>query len=96
MSEHLYIVAYDIANTKRWRRIFNVMHGYGEWVQLSIFQCRINPVQHTELIALLDSVIHHDQDHIILMDPGLADGVKPHIISLGKTFDAIEHAPIIV
>jgi CRISPR-associated protein Cas2 len=31
----LYVVAYDIREPKRWRRVFKTMHGYGEWLQLS-------------------------------------------------------------
>ena len=42
-DERLYFVAYDIADAKRWRSVFKTMHGYGEWVQLSVFQCRLTP-----------------------------------------------------
>ena len=31
MDEHIYIVAYDIADQKRWRAVFKLMQGYGEW-----------------------------------------------------------------
>jgi CRISPR-associated protein Cas2 len=97
MDQRLYIVAYDISDQKRWRRIFKLMKGYGEWVQLSVFQCRLSPRQHAELIALLDGVIHHAEDHVILMDLGLADNVSPRVVSLGKAeFQALEHEPVIV
>ena len=39
--EHLYVVTYDISDQKRWRRVFRVMNGYGDWVQFSVFQCRM-------------------------------------------------------
>ncbi len=96
MNEHLYIVAYDITDPKRWRSVFRLMKGYGEWLQLSVFQCRLSRARHTELIALLDGIIHHTRDHIVLMDLGPAEGVKPRVVSLGKTLDTIERAPIIV
>ena len=35
--EHLFIISYDIADPKRWRRVFRVMKGYGAWLQLSVF-----------------------------------------------------------
>ena len=35
MDERMYIIAYDISDPKRWRRVFKLMHGYGEWLQLS-------------------------------------------------------------
>jgi CRISPR-associated protein Cas2 len=96
MEEHLYIVAYDIADAKRWRRIFKLMQGYGEWLQLSIFQCRLSRKRHAELIALLDGIIHHKEDHVVTMDIGAADSVKPRVVSLGKEFKAVEREPVIV
>lgn len=95
-NEHLYIVAYDISEQKRWRRIFKLMKGYGEWLQLSVFQCRLTRVRHAELIAFLDEIIHHDQDHVIIMDLGLADKVKPRVTSLGQDFTPVEREPVIV
>ena len=95
-DEHLYIVAYDISNVKRWRRVFKLMKGYGEWLQLSVFQCRLSRRRHAELVALLDGVIHHQADHIISLDLGLADTVKPRVISLGKNFDPVAREPTIV
>src|SRR5207245_5663551 len=46
-GENLYIVAYDISDPRRWRRVFRLMNGYGEWLQLSVFQCRLSqPATH--------------------------------------------------
>lgn len=96
MDEHLYIIAYDIADQKRWRAIFKLLHGYGEWLQLSVFQCRLSRLRHAELIATLDEIIHHKEDHVILMDLGLADSVQPKVVSLGKEFQPVEKEPIVV
>lgn len=96
MAEHLYIVAYDIGDQKRWRKVFKTMQAYGDWVQLSVFQCRMSRARHAELIALLDGVILHEKDHILIMDVGLADDVTPHVVSLGKDFSATVRMPIVV
>ncbi len=96
MEDHLYIVAYDISDPKRWRRVFRLMKGYGEWLQLSIFQCRLSRKRHAELIALLDGILHHQEDHILLMDIGPADKVDPRVTSLGKAFEAVQREPVIV
>lgn len=96
-DEHLYIVVYDISDQKRWRRVFRVMHGYGEWLQLSVFQCRLTAQRHAELIALLDGMIHHTHDHLVLMDLGPAERVVPRVVSLGKrSFAPIVREPIVV
>jgi CRISPR-associated protein Cas2 len=94
MDEHLYIVAYDIADQKRWRR--RLMHGYGEWLQLSVFQCRLSRRRHAELVALLDGMLHHGEDHLILVDLGPAERVTPRVVSLGKEFKPVEREPVIV
>lgn len=96
MDEHLYIITYDIADQKRWRSIFKLLHGYGEWLQLSVFQCRLSRLRHAELVATLDELIHHKEDHVILVDLGLADSVKPKVVSLGKEFQPVEKEPIVV
>lgn len=96
MEEHLYVITYDIADQKRWRAVFKLMQGYGEWLQLSVFQCRLTRKRHAELLATLDEIIHHDQDHVLMMDVGVADKVIPRIVSLGKVFKPVEREPIIV
>src|SRR5262245_60097467 len=95
-AEHLYLVAYDISDPKRWRRVFRLMEGFGDWLQLSVFQCRLSLQRHAELIALLDGIIHHDDDHVIVLDLGLAEHVNPRVVSLGKAYVPVERAPVVV
>lgn len=96
MDEHLYIVTYDIADDKRWRAVFRIMKGYGEWLQLSVFQCRLSPRRHAELIELLTGAINQRQDHVLLVNLGPADKVEPRVVSLGKIFEALGKEPVIV
>lgn len=97
MSEHLYVIAYDISDPKRGRAVFQLMCGYGEWLQLSMFQCRLNRQRHAEMVATLDQLIHHREDHVVVMDMGQADAVTPRVVSLGKrVFAPVSREPIIV
>jgi CRISPR-associated protein Cas2 len=96
MDEHMYIVTYDISQPKRWRAVFKLMNGYGEWLQLSVFQCRLSRRRHADLIATLDEIIHHKEDHVLMLDLGPADTVVPRVVSLGKDFQPVERAPVIV
>ena len=96
-GEHLYIVTYDIADDKRWRAVFKLMHGFGEWMQLSVFQCQLTRSRHVELMRRLTDAISLADDHVLVVDLGVADQVEPRVHSLGKRgFDAIERAPVIV
>ena len=94
--EHLYIITYDISDPKRWRKVFRLMKGYGDWLQLSVFQCRLSRKRHAELIAALDGLIHHKEDHILIMNIGPAETVKPSVVSLGKEFEVVDRQPVIV
>lgn len=87
-AERLYIVAYDISQPKRWRRVFKTMKGYGHWVQLSVFQCRLTARRRAEMAARLDGLIAPAEDHVLIVDLGPADQVDPHVESLGKGYAA--------
>jgi CRISPR-associated protein Cas2 len=95
-DENLYIVTYDIAAPRRWRKVFRIMEGYGEWVQLSVFQCRLTRRRQIELKQALDAVINHAEDHVIIIDVGLAAVNRPRIESLGKPFSMLARGPVIV
>ena len=92
----IYIVSYDIADPKRWRRIFRLLQGYGEWVQLSVFQCRLSPVRRIRLETDLDAEILRNEDHVLIFRLGPADRKMPFVTSLGRTFSPIIHVPIII
>jgi CRISPR-associated protein Cas2 len=38
---HWYLICYDICCPNRWRKAYKLPNGYGEWVQYSIFRCRL-------------------------------------------------------
>lgn len=95
-DEHLYIVAYDIADQKRWRQVFRTMKGYGEWLQLSVFQCRMTKRRQAELVAAIADVINHRDDHVLMLDFGPADQASPRIVSLGKEFEPITREAVII
>ncbi len=96
MEEHLYIVTYDISDPKRWKRVFSLMNGYGEWLQLSVFQCRLSRRRHAELVATLDELIMNEHDHVLMLDLGPAENVDPRVISLGKTFQPVPREAVVV
>lgn len=95
-DETLYVVAYDIASPRRWRRVFRIMEGYGEWLQLSVFQCRLTRRRQIELKLALDEVINHVEDHVLILDLGPAEAIRPRVESLGKPFSVIDRGPVIV
>ncbi|RMF67228.1 MAG: CRISPR-associated endonuclease Cas2 [Alphaproteobacteria bacterium] len=95
-EERLYVVAYDIADAKRWRRVFKTMNGFGRWLQLSVFQCRLTRRRRTELAERLDQLIHHGEDHVLILDLGPAEKVELKVESLGREFRPVAREAVIV
>lgn len=96
MDEHLFIIVYDVANHRRWRQLFKKLKGYGQWVQLSVFQCRLSRRQLVQLRGAVEEIILKGEDHVLFMDLGPADGVKPKVSSLGKGFEPLSGEAVIV
>ena len=95
-DEHAYVVAYDIADPKRWRRIFKLMKGYGRWLQLSVFHCRLDGGRRADMALALERLIDPAKDHIVILDLGPATEVELAVESLGKLFEPIERRAIVV
>jgi CRISPR-associated protein Cas2 len=97
MDDRLYVVTYDIGDARRWRAVFALMKGYGEWLQLSVFQCRLSRRRHAEMVATLDQIIRADSDHVVIVDLGPIERVQPRVISLGKRgFEPVKREVVIV
>jgi CRISPR-associated protein Cas2 len=95
-DDRLFIVTYDIADQKRWRRVFKAMHGYGEWIQLSVFQCRLSRRRRAELETQLRELVKAGEDHVLLIEVGPADKIDLAVESIGKTFSKIERRATVI
>ena len=48
------------------------------------------------MVAALNELIHHKEDHVIVLDLGDANRVELRVTSLGKTYEPVVREPIIV
>ncbi len=82
-----YIVTYDIADAKRLRRVFRLMKGYGEHLQLSVFRCDLTRMSLAKMKAELSEVIHAQEDQVLVIDVGPTEGRGEEVFeSLGKAY----------
>jgi CRISPR-associated protein Cas2 len=95
-AEHAYVVAYDISDQKRWRKVFKLMKGYGRWLQLSVFHCRLDGGRRADMAMALERVIEMKDDHVIILDLGPAEEIDFAVESLGKSFEPIERRAIVI
>lgn len=96
VDERLYVVTYDIGDDKRWRRVFKLMNGYGRWLQLSVFQCRLTARRRAEMARRLEEIIRNDSDHVLILDLGPADKIDPRVESLGKSFQPVKRSAVVI
>ena len=67
-DERVYVVAYDISDRRRWRRVFKAMKGFGSWLQLSVFQCRLSKRRYAEMETRLRELVKAGEDHVLVID----------------------------
>lgn len=80
----LFIVTYDISHPKRLRRVFRILKGFGQHLQLSVFRCDLTESQRLRLVAELRDVIHHTEDQVMFVELGPSDGRSHSIAFLGR------------
>ncbi len=94
---HTYVVTYDISNPKRLRKVYKLMLGWGDHLQLSVFQCELNERELIELRAELAQIIRHVEDQVLFIDVGLVQGRGTNAItSLGRAYLDPERIAIVV
>ena len=92
-----YVVSYDISHPRRWRKVYRLMLGYGEWTQYSVFRCDLTPREVLELRAKVGALIHHGEDQVLFVDVGPADGrALVAFRAIGRPYAASVRQAIIV
>ncbi|GIU81978.1 MAG: CRISPR-associated endonuclease Cas2 [Acidobacteria bacterium] len=92
-----YIVSYDIADGKRWRRVYKKMRGFGDPIQYSVFLCDLLPTERIMMIEALTEIINHKEDRVLIVDVGPAKGTgEKRIKAIGKQLVDEEKIAIIV
>ena len=85
---HDYLVSYDVACRRRWRRVFRLLQGYGEWVQLSVFRCRLDRGRRRRMEDELQEIVDSTEDRLLIArldEEELSDsetaGGAPHLLN---------------
>lgn len=94
--EHLYLVCYDIRDDRRWRRLFKTMKGFGQWLQLSVFQCRLDKVRALRMEDSIRVIVNQAEDHVIIINLGPVENIAPRVQSIGCVYEPPVRAPVIV
>jgi CRISPR-associated protein Cas2 len=70
MTRRRYLMAYDIADPKRLRRVCSLMEDHGDRLQYSVFLCDLSIAELAELEAAVTAVMHLVHDSVVRIDLG--------------------------
>ncbi|MGC2656363.1 MAG: CRISPR-associated endonuclease Cas2 [Bryobacteraceae bacterium] len=92
-----YLITYDISDDKRLRQVFKVMKGFGDHLQYSVFECQLTQSDLVRLRGELMAIIHRDEDQILFVNLGPAEGRGDRVITaLGRPYTRIDGACIVI
>ena len=65
-----YLVAYDIRDAKRLRKVHKTMKAFGWSMQYSVFVCDLDRIELFALETELGAHLHHGMDSVAIIDVG--------------------------
>jgi CRISPR-associated protein Cas2 len=86
----LYLVAYDIACPKRWRRIVKEVKSFCQRSQLSVFVCRASARRIERFENTLRNIMDHDEDRLMILDMGPAAAAADKVRVLNPLSDIVD------
>jgi CRISPR-associated protein Cas2 len=89
-----YIVAYDISDPKRLRRVATACEDFGYRKQLSVFLCRLSPTELVRLKSRLYDLIHLEQDQVLIIP--LCPKCVNSIESIGRPTEAADAKDVVM
>jgi CRISPR-associated protein Cas2 len=91
----LYIASYDVSDDKIRLRLCHILLRFGERVQESVFECRINRAQLAQLTAECAPELQQDPDANLRVYP-VCQTCERRAIALGAVKHALLEQPAIV
>ncbi|MGH3185527.1 MAG: CRISPR-associated endonuclease Cas2, partial [Streptosporangiaceae bacterium] len=70
MARRRYLMAYDIADPKRLRRVCTLMEDHGERLQYSVFLCDLTVAELAELESAVTEAMNLHEDSVVQIDLG--------------------------
>ncbi len=93
-SVHLWLVAYDIRSDRVRNRIADVLEGWGERVQYSVFECRLREADAQKLSQRLKKVLRSKENGSVRMYR-VCDRCVKKSVGFGDVASADDQAAIV-
>lgn len=70
MARRRHLIAYDISEPKRLRRVCKVMEAYGTRLQYSVFLCDLSEIEQTRWRTDIHDAMDYGEDSVVVIDLG--------------------------
>lgn len=87
MKYDRYVVAYDIVSTKRRNKVAKVLKGWGERVNLSVFECELKKGTLELLRKEISKLIKKDEDVVVYYP--LCLNCRAEVVNDGKKIERL-------
>lgn len=86
-----YVICYDMANDKRRTKVFELLLGYGDHIQFSVFLADLTSREVIVLRTKLRDLMHEGEDQCLIVDLGRESRPLQNSVEvIGKPY----HAPV--
>lgn len=76
MARRRHLIAYDIREPARLRRICKLMEAHGDRLQYSVFVCDLTGTELTHLRSDAEGIMNLEVDSVVIIDLGSIDGAR--------------------
>ena len=89
MARRRFLIAYDITDPKRLRRVLKVMKSYGTRLQYSVFLCDLSGVELTRWQTEMLLWVRLTEDSVVWIDLGASgSSAKVNVLGVPRTLPA--------
>lgn len=76
MARRRYLVAYDIRDDRRLRRVATCMEGFGDRIQYSVFVCDLSQREFVDMLVAVEGSMKRSEDSVMVVDLGSPEEVS--------------------
>jgi CRISPR-associated protein Cas2 len=76
MARRRFLIAYDICEPQRLRRVCKTMEEYGERLQYSVFVCDLSRSELLHARATVEAQMNLSEDSVVIVDLGATDNAR--------------------
>lgn len=90
MARRRHLIAYDIADPRRLRRVCKIMEEFGDRIQYSVFICDLSRAELVHARARVESTMNLAEDSVLIIDIGEPDRTNITFVGVRRPLPSSE------